>query len=171
MKISKKILMLWLGVSLSLTFPGGAGAVDLAKAVVDACEQPSDFKFLYPLDISIKEKIEIIAKQIYGADAVTFEEEAERKIAMYTKQGFAGLPICMAKTHLSLSADATKKGDFFHFFLRIFVLFFCMTDLFSSRMSLFGGRAAKICFCRKEFFVQRLRTKAVAAQPQQKMHT
>jgi len=89
---------------------GGAGAVDLAQAVVEACEKPSDFKFLYPLDISIKEKIETIAKQIYGADGVTFEAEAEKKIEMYTRQGFAGLPICMAKTHLSLSADPTKKG-------------------------------------------------------------
>eukprot|EP01117_Protostelium_nocturnum_P004752 TRINITY_DN1725_c0_g1_i1.p1 TRINITY_DN1725_c0_g1~~TRINITY_DN1725_c0_g1_i1.p1 ORF type:complete len:671 (-),score=273.56 TRINITY_DN1725_c0_g1_i1:77-2089(-) len=89
---------------------GGKGAVDLAQAVVDACEKPTNFKFLYPLDLTIKEKIEKIAKEIYGADGVTYEAEAERKIEVYTRQGFANLPICMAKTHLSLSADATKKG-------------------------------------------------------------
>ncbi|PRP74979.1 formate-dihydrofolate ligase [Planoprotostelium fungivorum] len=89
---------------------GGAGAVELAQAVVDACEKPTDFKFLYTLDLSIKEKIEKIAKEIYGADGVTYEAEAEKKIELYTRQGFAGLPICMAKTHLSLSSDATKKG-------------------------------------------------------------
>jgi len=89
---------------------GGAGALDLARAVVEASEKPSNFQFLYPLDLSVKEKIEKIAKEIYGADGVTYEPEAEKKIEMYTRQGFSGLPICMAKTHLSLSADATKKG-------------------------------------------------------------
>jgi len=82
----------------------------LAEAVLAACEKPVDFKFLYPLDSSIKEKIEKIAKDIYGADGVEYSPEAEKKIETYTRQGFAGLPICMAKTHLSLSADPTKKG-------------------------------------------------------------
>jgi len=90
---------------------GGLGAVDLAKAVVDACEQPSDFKFLYPLKgTSIKEKIEIICKEIYGADGVTYEPLAEKKVELYTKLGFDELPMCMAKTHLSMSHDSTLKG-------------------------------------------------------------
>jgi methylenetetrahydrofolate dehydrogenase (NADP+)/methenyltetrahydrofolate cyclohydrolase/formyltetrahydrofolate synthetase len=90
---------------------GGAGSVDLAKAVVEACEKPSDFKFLYPLKgTTIKEKIETICKEIYGADGVEYSEEAEKKIELYTKLGFSELPMCMAKTHLSLSHDATLKG-------------------------------------------------------------
>ena len=90
---------------------GGLGAVDLAKAVVDACEQPSDFKFLYPLKgTTIKEKIEIICKEIYGADGVTYEPLAEKKVELYTKLGFDELPMCMAKTHLSMSHDGTLKG-------------------------------------------------------------
>ena len=83
----------------------------LAKAVVDACEQPSDFKFLYPLKgTTIKEKIEIICKEIYGADGVTYEPLAEKKVELYTKLGFDELPMCMAKTHLSMSHDGTLKG-------------------------------------------------------------
>ncbi len=90
---------------------GGKGAVDLAKAVVEACDQPSDFKFLYPLKgTSIKDKIEIICKEIYGADGVTYEPLAEKKIELYTKLGFDELPMCMAKTHLSMSHDGTLKG-------------------------------------------------------------
>lgn len=75
-----------------------------------ACQKPVDFKFLYPLELSIKEKIEKIAKEIYGADGVSYEPLAEKKIEQYTRQGFGNLPICMAKTHLSLSHDPTKKG-------------------------------------------------------------
>ncbi len=89
---------------------GGAGAVELAKAVVEAAEEPSNFKFLYPLDISIKEKIETIAKEIYGADGVDYSPEAEQQIKEYTQLGFDNLPICMAKTHLSLSHDPALKG-------------------------------------------------------------
>jgi formyltetrahydrofolate synthetase len=89
---------------------GGDGAADLAQAVVDACEQPSNFEFLYPLEWSIKEKIEHIAKEIYGADGVTFEPLAEEQIANYERAGFGDLPICMAKTHLSLSHDPSLKG-------------------------------------------------------------
>lgn len=89
---------------------GGAGAVDLAKAVIAAAEKPSHFKQLYPLDLPIKEKIEIICKEIYGADGVDYSPEAEAKIALYTKLGFANLPLCMAKTHLSFSHDANIKG-------------------------------------------------------------
>ncbi|MBN2472326.1 MAG: formate--tetrahydrofolate ligase [Anaerolineae bacterium] len=89
---------------------GGAGAKALAEAVVAACEQPGNFQFLYPLEWSIKQKIEHIAKEIYGAADVSYTEEAERQIASYEKAGFGDLPICMAKTHLSLSHDPNLKN-------------------------------------------------------------
>jgi len=89
---------------------GGEGAVKLAEAVVKASEKPSNFRFLYPLDIPIKDKIEIICREIYGADGVDYLPEAEAKIELYTKLGFDKLPICMAKTHLSLSHDPNLKG-------------------------------------------------------------
>jgi len=89
---------------------GGEGGKDLAKAVVEACEKPSDFKFLYPLDIPIKKKIEKIAIEIYGAAKVEYAPLAQKKINMYTKMGFDKLPLCMAKTHLSLSHDPKLKG-------------------------------------------------------------
>jgi len=90
---------------------GGEGGAQLAQAVVDACEKPSDFKFLYPDDVSIKEKIETIATKIYGAGSVDYSPEAEKKIALYTKMGLTKLPMCMAKTHLSLSHDPALKGE------------------------------------------------------------
>jgi methylenetetrahydrofolate dehydrogenase (NADP+) / methenyltetrahydrofolate cyclohydrolase / formyltetrahydrofolate synthetase len=89
---------------------GGDGALALAQAVIAACEQPSAFQFLYPLEWSIKAKIEKIATDIYGAGSVSYTPEAEAKIALYTRLGFAKLPICMAKTHLSLSHDPAVKG-------------------------------------------------------------
>ena len=89
---------------------GGQGAVELAEAVVAACEKPTDFKLLYPDTMSIKEKIETIAKQIYQAAAVHFEPKAEEQIASYERAGLSHLPICMAKTHLSLSHDPNLKG-------------------------------------------------------------
>ncbi len=89
---------------------GGEGGKELAEAVVKAADKPSDFKFLYPLEWSIKKKIETIATKIYGADGVSYLPEAEKKIDLYTKQGFDKLPICMAKTHLSLSHDPNLKG-------------------------------------------------------------
>lgn len=89
---------------------GGAGAVELAKAVVRACEQPSNFEFLYPLESTIKEKIEAIATKVYGADGVDYSELAEARIKEYTRLGYDRLPICMAKTHLSLSHDPTLKN-------------------------------------------------------------
>lgn len=90
---------------------GGLGAADLAEAVVKATQQPSNFKFLYDVKKSIEEKIEIIAKEIYGADGIDVLPAARTQIDRYKKQGFNDLPICMAKTHLSLSHDATKKGE------------------------------------------------------------
>jgi methylenetetrahydrofolate dehydrogenase (NADP+)/methenyltetrahydrofolate cyclohydrolase/formyltetrahydrofolate synthetase len=89
---------------------GGKGAVELAEAVIDACEQPNDFRFLYPLELSIKEKIETIASQVYGADGVDYSPLAEQQIAAYEKAGFGNLPMCMAKTHLSISHDPAWKG-------------------------------------------------------------
>jgi methylenetetrahydrofolate dehydrogenase (NADP+) / methenyltetrahydrofolate cyclohydrolase / formyltetrahydrofolate synthetase len=89
---------------------GGKGAVKLAEAVVKAAEKPSNFKFLYPLELSIKEKIELICKEVYGADGVDYLPEAEAKIELYTRLGFDKLPLCMAKTHLSLSHDPNLKG-------------------------------------------------------------
>ena len=89
---------------------GGEGGVELAEAVVRAAELPSDFKFLYEDDISIKEKINTIATEIYGADGVDYSPEAEAKVKLYTEMGLSNLPICMAKTHLSLSHDPKLKG-------------------------------------------------------------
>jgi methylenetetrahydrofolate dehydrogenase (NADP+)/methenyltetrahydrofolate cyclohydrolase/formyltetrahydrofolate synthetase len=89
---------------------GGKGAIGLAEAVVKAAEKPTNFKFLYPLDWTIKQKIEKICTDIYGADGVEYTPEAEKKIELYTKLGFDKLPLCMAKTHLSLSHDPALKG-------------------------------------------------------------
>jgi formyltetrahydrofolate synthetase len=90
---------------------GGKGAKKLAEAVIKAADKPSKFQFLYPLDTTtIKEKIEKIATAIYRADGVDYTPEAEEQIERYTRLGFDKLPICMAKTHLSFTTDATKKG-------------------------------------------------------------
>jgi len=89
---------------------GGEGGTDLAEAVVAACEKKTDFKLLYPDDASIQEKIETIATKVYGADGVEFAPLARRRIRRFTKLGYGKLPICMAKTHLSLSHDPNLKG-------------------------------------------------------------
>ncbi len=89
---------------------GGAGATELAEMVVDACNQPNDFKFLYPVDWPIKKKIETIATEIYRADGVDYTPEADKQMETFEKNGFGGLPICMAKTHLSFTADPSVKG-------------------------------------------------------------
>jgi formate--tetrahydrofolate ligase len=89
---------------------GGRGATELAEMVVQAAETPSEFRFLYDLDQPIKAKIETIATKIYGAAGVSYEPLAERQIRDYATNGFDKLPICMAKTHLSLSHDPTLKG-------------------------------------------------------------
>jgi formyltetrahydrofolate synthetase len=98
------------GVVSDLHARGGAGGSELAEAVVEAAQKPSAMRLLYPDDLSIKEKIRILATQIYGADDVEYLAEAERKIKLYTELGFARLPICMAKTHLSFSHDPDWKG-------------------------------------------------------------
>ncbi|GAB1471842.1 hypothetical protein MASR2M66_27200 [Chloroflexota bacterium] len=89
---------------------GGKGAKALAEAIVKASKVPSKFRFLYPLEETIKSKIETIAREIYRADGVDYSPEAEKQIERYTRLGFDKLPMCMAKTHLSFSTDATKKG-------------------------------------------------------------
>jgi formate--tetrahydrofolate ligase len=89
---------------------GGKGGVELAEAVVEACEAPKKFRFLYELAWPIKKKIETIATRMYGAGKVTYEKEAEQAIERYTRLGFDKLPICMAKTHLSLTHDPAVKG-------------------------------------------------------------
>jgi formate--tetrahydrofolate ligase len=85
---------------------GGAGAAALAEAVVAAADEPSKFDFLYPLDAPIEQKIEAIAKRVYGADGIFLLKTARDKIAQFAGTGIDKLPICMAKTHLSLSHDA-----------------------------------------------------------------
>jgi len=97
-------------VPIDVWAKGGEGGIEAAEAVVEACDQPKDFKYLYELDSSIKDKIEAIATKIYGADGVDYAPEAERKIEEYTKAGYDNLPLCMAKTHLSLSHDPNLKG-------------------------------------------------------------
>ncbi len=89
---------------------GGSGAAELAAAVVAACEQPSEFEFLYPLDWPIKRKIETIATQMYRAGSVSYSELAEQQIERFEELGFGDLPICMAKTHLSLTHDPKRMG-------------------------------------------------------------
>ena len=88
---------------------GGKGAIELGKAVMAAAHKPKKFEFLYPLDLTIKEKIEAIAK-FYGAEGVDYSPEAEAKVELYTRLGFDKLPICMAKTHLSFTDKAEVKG-------------------------------------------------------------
>jgi formate--tetrahydrofolate ligase len=84
---------------------GGPGAADLAQAVADACEQPNEFSMIYEDDDPIEVKIEKVAKKVYGASEVVFYLDAQRRIRQYHEDGLDRLPICMAKTHLSLSAD------------------------------------------------------------------
>ncbi len=89
---------------------GGRGAGEVAELVVDACERPNDFQFLYPLEWPIKKKIETIAAEMYSAGSVTYSQQANRQIRMFERDGFGHLPICVAKTHLSFTADPKIKG-------------------------------------------------------------
>ena len=102
-----------LGVNVALSEvwgKGGAGGEELAKEVVRLCEQPSEMKFVYDTELSIKEKIEAIATKVYGADGVDYTAKAESEIATFEKLGFGNLPICMAKNQYSLTDDQTKLG-------------------------------------------------------------
>jgi formate--tetrahydrofolate ligase len=98
---------------------GGVGVADLAEAAAEACDQPNDFKLLYGDDEPIQDKIEAVAKRVYGASDVYFYPEAEKKITQFTKDGYGNFPVCMAKTHLSLSADPTMLGAPEHFTLPV----------------------------------------------------
>ena len=89
---------------------GGRGARELAEAVAEAAEEPSNFRFLYPDSASLKEKIETIATKVYGAAGVDYDLTASRQLATYEANGYGNLPVCIAKTHLSLSSDASLKG-------------------------------------------------------------
>jgi formate--tetrahydrofolate ligase len=89
---------------------GGAGAVDLAEAVIEACAEPSNFHFLYAAEDSLKTKIEKVATTIYGAAKVEYTAPANKQLATYEANGFGNLPVCIAKTHLSISGDPTLKG-------------------------------------------------------------
>lgn len=89
---------------------GGAGATELAQAVVEAADEDNEFKLLYPSDISLKDKIHTVATKIYGAADVEYSPAANKALDTYTKAGFAHLPVCIAKTHLSTSHDAKLKG-------------------------------------------------------------
>jgi formyltetrahydrofolate synthetase len=89
---------------------GGEGAAALAEAVIDASEQPSSFDFTYPLEAPIEEKISLIATKVYGADGVALLPAAKQKAATFEEAGLGNLPICMAKTHLSLSHDPALRN-------------------------------------------------------------
>jgi len=89
---------------------GGKGATELAEAVVEAANEPSDFHVLYPSDASLREKIETIATKVYGAAGVDYLPAASRQLDSYEKNGFGNLPVIIAKTHLSLSSDPSLKG-------------------------------------------------------------
>ena len=102
-----------LGVNVVLSqvwAKGGEGGVELAKEVVRLCEEENNFEYAYPLESTIKEKINAIATKIYGADGVDFTKEAEKEIANLEKLGYSNLPICMAKTQYSLTDDPSKLG-------------------------------------------------------------
>jgi formyltetrahydrofolate synthetase len=97
-------------VESNLWAEGGGGGRELAETVMEAADQPSAFRFLYDLDLPIREKIRMIATRVYGAAEVDFSPKAAKQIAHYTELGFGRLPVCMAKTHLSLSHDPKLKG-------------------------------------------------------------
>ena len=102
-----------LGVNVALSevwAKGGEGGKALAEEVVRLCEQPNNFKFVYDLDLSVKEKLEAIAKKVYHADGVVLEGNAIKQLAQIEALGFDKLPICMAKTQYSFSDDASKLG-------------------------------------------------------------
>ena len=89
---------------------GGKGATELATAIKEAAEEPSEFQVLYPSEASLKDKIHAVATKVYGADGVSYSPQADKQLQTYTDAGFSDLPVCIAKTHLSLSHDASLKG-------------------------------------------------------------
>ncbi len=89
---------------------GGRGATELAEAVADAADEPSAFKLLYPDSVSLREKIETVARQIYGAGGVEYASAAAQQLDVYERNGYGRLPVCIAKTHLSVSSDPALAG-------------------------------------------------------------
>jgi formate--tetrahydrofolate ligase len=89
---------------------GGAGAAELAEAVAEAASEPTDFRFLYDAGASLRDKIETVARRVYGADGVSYTALASKQLDTYEAAGFGGLPVCIAKTHLSISSDPALKG-------------------------------------------------------------
>jgi formate--tetrahydrofolate ligase len=89
---------------------GGTGAAELAEVVAEAAEQPTRFRFLYPDEMNLRDKIETVATKVYGADRVEYDLAASRQITSYEQAGFGHLPVCIAKTHLSISSDPKLKG-------------------------------------------------------------
>ncbi len=89
---------------------GGKGAADLATAVAEAAEEPSSFQVLYPDEASLKDKIHTVATKVYGATGVEYSAQADKQLATYEAAGFGDLPVCIAKTHLSISSDPSLKG-------------------------------------------------------------
>jgi formate--tetrahydrofolate ligase len=89
---------------------GGRGAIELAEVVKDAADEPADFQMLYPDDMKLREKIRIVAQKVYGAEDVKFSAMSERQLTSYEDNGFGKLPVCIAKTHLSISSDPSLKG-------------------------------------------------------------
>ncbi|TMF07666.1 MAG: formate--tetrahydrofolate ligase [Chloroflexi bacterium] len=89
---------------------GGKGAVELAEAVVEAANEPSSFHFLYPDDMSLRDKIETIATKVYGAGSIEYQKDAAAQLDSYERNGFGRLGVCVAKTHLSISSDPALKG-------------------------------------------------------------
>jgi len=89
---------------------GGKGAAELAEAVAEAAAEPSSFRYLYPDDRSLREKIEIVARTVYGADGVDIAPAAAKQLDNYERNGFGHLPVCIAKTHLSISSDPSLTG-------------------------------------------------------------
>jgi methylenetetrahydrofolate dehydrogenase (NADP+) / methenyltetrahydrofolate cyclohydrolase / formyltetrahydrofolate synthetase len=122
---------------------GGAGAADLGRAVIEACNASkkagSPFNFLYPLEMSLKDKIFTICKEMYGAVGVEYTELAEQRLESYTSNGYSHLPICMAKTQYSLSTDAAAKGVPTGFTVTGKNCCICTYLSYSSTFDLFGG--------------------------------
>ncbi|TQM62761.1 formate--tetrahydrofolate ligase [Humibacillus xanthopallidus] len=102
-----------LGVRCAVTThvaDGGAGALELARVVTEAAEEPNDFRFLYPLEMPLTEKIETVAREVYGADGIDVSPSAAKALAEYERLGFGTLPVVIAKTHLSISSSPSLKG-------------------------------------------------------------
>lgn len=101
------------GVRVAISYhftEGGKGAAELAEAVAEACEEPTDFRYLYPDELSLTDKIDTIAREMYGADGLDISPLAAKQLAKFEQAGFGNLPVCIAKTHLSLSDNPAIKG-------------------------------------------------------------